>query len=191
MHVYSYVIPHDYGFAPNPYGGFLTLATCKPKIRKTASKGDFIAGTGSVSTVGNDKLVYAAEIADVVSIADYGHLSKYKVKRPSMRGPDSHRHGDNIYFFKDDSWHQRTNRYHGPDCLDRDVSGVNILACDRFWYFGENAIIKKGLGSKHSNSLRANPPVYLRVRSATTKFTEFTEKPGFWLKTEELDLRNV
>ena len=31
---YSYIITRDYGFAPNPFGGVCTLATCKPKIRK-------------------------------------------------------------------------------------------------------------------------------------------------------------
>ncbi len=157
MFVFSYVIPHDYGFAPNPYGGFLTLATCKPKIRKTATKGDFIVGTGSASTVGNDKLVYAAKISDVVSMADYGRLAKYKIKRPSMNGPLSKRHGDNIYFFEDDVWHQRANTFHGIDCLERDLSGLNVLICDRFWYFGDNAIdiprqhraiIKRGPGHK-------------------------------------------
>ncbi|WP_347927045.1 hypothetical protein [Pseudomonas helvetica] len=37
--IYSYVITHDHGFAPNPHGGVLTLATCKPVIRRTAEKG--------------------------------------------------------------------------------------------------------------------------------------------------------
>ena len=82
MDIFSYVIPHDSGFAPNPFCGVLTLATCKPRIRKTAQKGDFIVGTGSAATVGNDKLVYAAEIDDVVPIAEYGTSKKYRTKRP-------------------------------------------------------------------------------------------------------------
>ena len=36
----------DYGFAPNPFFGFCTLANCKPKIRKSANVGDWIIGTG-------------------------------------------------------------------------------------------------------------------------------------------------
>lgn len=32
--LYSYVIRQDSGFAPNPYYGVLTLACCKPRIRK-------------------------------------------------------------------------------------------------------------------------------------------------------------
>jgi len=29
--LFSYVVDHDYGFAPNPSGGFCTLAKCKYK----------------------------------------------------------------------------------------------------------------------------------------------------------------
>lgn len=157
MYIYSYVIPHDYGFAPNPYGGFLTLATCKPKIRKSAATGDFLVGTGSVSTVGNDRLVYAAEISDVVPLQDYGRLPKYGLKRPSEMEPHWRRHGDNIYFIKDGEWSQRRNNYHDIDRLEHDVAGINVLVCDRFWYFGESAIpipddhqcvVKKGPGHK-------------------------------------------
>jgi Nucleotide modification associated domain 2 len=41
--VFSYVVTHDKGFAPNPYFGFLTLATCKPQIRKSARVGDWLS----------------------------------------------------------------------------------------------------------------------------------------------------
>ncbi len=40
---YRYVLAHDNGTAPCPQNGLLTLATCKPAIRKTASAGDLIA----------------------------------------------------------------------------------------------------------------------------------------------------
>ena len=32
--VYMYVVDRDFGFAPNPFHGVRTLATCKPPIRK-------------------------------------------------------------------------------------------------------------------------------------------------------------
>lgn len=38
--LYAYAITRDLGFAPNPFHGFCTLATCKPGIRKTAKVGD-------------------------------------------------------------------------------------------------------------------------------------------------------
>lgn len=34
---FSYILTRDYGFAPNPFNGTCTLATCKPKIRATAN----------------------------------------------------------------------------------------------------------------------------------------------------------
>jgi hypothetical protein len=40
-------VARDYGFAPNPFFGVCTLATCKPKIRKAAAIGDWVVGTGS------------------------------------------------------------------------------------------------------------------------------------------------
>ena len=52
--LYSYTIPYDDGAAPNPYWGVLTLAICKPVIRRTAEIGDWVVGTGSKqSPIGN------------------------------------------------------------------------------------------------------------------------------------------
>jgi len=49
--LYSYVVDHDLGFAPNPFGGCCTLAKCKygskrRNIVEMAETGDWIAGTG-------------------------------------------------------------------------------------------------------------------------------------------------
>jgi Nucleotide modification associated domain 2 len=44
MTLYSYIVTHDTGFAPNPFFGFCTLACCKPGIRKHADKLDWIVG---------------------------------------------------------------------------------------------------------------------------------------------------
>jgi hypothetical protein len=41
----SYKMTSDRGFAPNPYAGILTLAICKPYIRKhCAVEGQWLAG---------------------------------------------------------------------------------------------------------------------------------------------------
>lgn len=47
MKLYSYIVARDYGFAPNPFFGICTLATCKQKIRSAANVGDWVIGTGS------------------------------------------------------------------------------------------------------------------------------------------------
>jgi hypothetical protein len=36
MTLFSYVVRWDHGFAPNPFHGACTLATCKAEIRKKA-----------------------------------------------------------------------------------------------------------------------------------------------------------
>lgn len=39
MRLFAYKMTHDTGFAPNPFWGYLTLATCKPKIREKKRRG--------------------------------------------------------------------------------------------------------------------------------------------------------
>ncbi|MCP4132739.1 MAG: hypothetical protein GY754_17370 [bacterium] len=157
MELYSYVLPHDSGFAPNPFGGFLSLATCKPKIRASAHPGDIILGTGSASTVGNGKLVYAGIISEVVPLEEYGKRTRFNAKRPASKGDWWKKHGDNIYYMKNDLWGQRKNIHHNMDDLEKDISGKNVLICEKFWYFGGQAIeippilqevVKKGPGHK-------------------------------------------
>ena len=43
-HIYSYVVAHDTGAAPNVDGGICTIAICKPAIRRNAQEGDWIVG---------------------------------------------------------------------------------------------------------------------------------------------------
>jgi hypothetical protein len=136
MHVFSYVVRFDDGNAPNPFGGFLTLAICKPRIRKYAREGDILIGTGSANTIGVDRLVYAAKIAAVVPLDVYGADRRFARKRPSKQ-KWWRRFGDNIYVKVGGMWRQRPNEHHGPQEMRRDLSGVNALVCRKFWYFGE------------------------------------------------------
>ena len=45
--LFSYVIPHDGGSAPNPYHGICTLVICKPVIRRIAKVKDWVVGLGA------------------------------------------------------------------------------------------------------------------------------------------------
>ena len=53
MRLFSYKMTHDSGFAPNPFGRTLTLATCKPQIRLHKSVDDWIAGFTSRTLAGH------------------------------------------------------------------------------------------------------------------------------------------
>ena len=72
--LFTYTIPVDDGAAPNPFRGLCSLAICKPGIRRTAKKGDWIAGLGSRTAPSGDltgRLVYAMRIEEVLSLEEY------------------------------------------------------------------------------------------------------------------------
>lgn len=138
--IYGYVITYDTGFAPNPFGGVLTLATCIPIIRRTAEVGSWLVVTGSASLGLRGKLVYAAKIVEVLTLEEYGKDPRYMFKRPSVNGDGTDRQGDNLYF-KDEKgdWFQRESVHHDCYHMDRDLSGENVLIAKKFWYFGSQA----------------------------------------------------
>ena len=77
--LFSYVVDHDYGFAPNPFGGCCTLAKCKygtskRNIVELAEVGDWIAGTGGVDlskSAGHGKLIYAMRVDEIIPLNEY------------------------------------------------------------------------------------------------------------------------
>jgi hypothetical protein len=97
MNCYSYVIPRDFGFAPNPFGGFCTLATCKPRIRKAAVKGDWILGTGSAVNKQTGRIVYLMNVDLKLTFDQYWHDARFQFKKPIMNGSLKLMYGDNIY----------------------------------------------------------------------------------------------
>jgi Nucleotide modification associated domain 2 len=137
--LYSYVLRSDSGFAPNPFGEYCTLACCKPQIRKRASVGDWIVGSGSKRTVGNEKMVYAMRITEKISFDEYACDRRFRYKIPSS-GFIQER-GDNIYF-KDTngSWEQRLS-YHTDKQMNADLRGEFVLISNHFFYFGSNAVL--------------------------------------------------
>jgi hypothetical protein len=168
MILYSYVITRDYGFAPNPFGKYCTLATCKPLIRETAKVGDWVIGTGSASQKYNmaSRLIYAMRIDEKMSFTDYWIDPRFQYKKPVMNGSKKQKYGDNIYYFDEaqkklvqiDSHHSFENGQANVKNYNRDTSGKNVLISSCFWYFGAKApqipeklaiqIVKHGRGYK-------------------------------------------
>ncbi len=160
---YSYVVTRDYGFAPNPFGGYCTLATCKPKIRLCASKGDWIFGITSKKL--ENKLLFAMHVQYKLTYNEYWNDRKFKFKKPVMNGSLKQMYGDNIYYFdeNENKWYQE-NSHHSLDNgetnllnLKRDTPGKFVLISEEFFYFGSEHIeipssIKKhlivGIGHK-------------------------------------------
>src|SRR6267154_5501101 len=71
LSLYTYVIEHDYGFAPNPFYGTCTLATCKPIIREHAGVGDYLVGTGCARRKRRGYLVYFMRVEGVTTYDKY------------------------------------------------------------------------------------------------------------------------
>ncbi len=94
--LFSYIVAWDGGLAPNPYWEHCTLAVCKPQIRATAEEGDWIVGL-SGRRLGY-LLVYAMQVAEVLTFREYFNEPGYLAKRPEINSDDFRRAlGDNIY----------------------------------------------------------------------------------------------
>jgi hypothetical protein len=97
VNVYSYVIDHDLGFAPNPFHGVCTLACCKPAIRKKAVVGDYVLGTGAVKPKRRGHLTFWMRVDEVITFDEYLQDRRFRRKKPRMSGTTWLRYGDNIY----------------------------------------------------------------------------------------------
>jgi len=164
--LYSYIIKHDGGAAPNPFWGLCTLTICKPTIRRTARIGDWVIGTGSKNSKLNDNkihdlsdsIVYAMKITDIKSISDYDSFcnKQLKDKIPKWFARDwRKRMGDCIYDFSTGTNPTLRKGVHNEKNKKKDLSGQNALISNHFYYFGEEArvipkelklIIKKSQG---------------------------------------------
>ena len=147
MKLFSYIIVRDYGFAPNPFYGCCTLATCMPRIRSRASVGDWVVGTGSKKNTYEGHLIYAMKVDEVMNFDSYWNDPRFFNKRPVLNGSLKQLYGDNIYQRVNGSWVQ-TDSHHSLDTgeqnqrnVDHDTSQNRLLIAQRFVYFGSAAPI--------------------------------------------------
>ena len=132
------MVAHDTGFAPNPFHGYCTLATCKPRIRDTAQVGDWVIGTGSKRNGRDGFLVYAMRVTETLTFSEYWHDVRFRSKRPNANGRPEERCGDNVYWFDRDhgQWRQHANSFHCDRDSGRDTKVDRVLVSDDFVYFG-------------------------------------------------------
>lgn len=146
--IYSYVVRYDSGFAPNPFYGYCTLATCKPAIRRAANIGDWVVGSGSNdrSVRRGGQMVYAMKVTEVISFDEYFEEPRFEPKKPYRKGSRKQSCGDNIYFREGldslwcqlDSFHSKSDGQINPDHVKRDTCVNRVLVSDDFVYFGGN-----------------------------------------------------
>ncbi len=123
---FSYIICHDDGAAPNAENGLLTLAICKPQIRRIAQKGDYIIAYNGSELLKNTKekrIIYIAKVDQSIPMSDYASLYPER--------------GDSIYTA---CGRQKPNPFHTESNADTDLSGKNVILCREFIYFGNKHI---------------------------------------------------
>lgn len=143
MRLFSYVVARDYGFAPNPFFGVCTLATCKPRIRAVAEPGDWVIGTGSQQQRRRGYLVYAMKVAYAITFDEYWRDAAYRGKRPKLRGSWKQAYGDNIYcrngvrgWYQRDSHHSHADGSVNEKNVARDTQADRVLVGERYAYVG-------------------------------------------------------
>jgi hypothetical protein len=114
--LFSYVVEHDLGFAPNPHSPYCTLVHCKfsgsgkrRNIVELAKVGDWILGTGGRGklSAGHGKIIYLMQVDE-----------KLDFKR----------------FLAD-------RRFRGRcDWKDDGEGNMFALVAERYFYFGKNAL---------------------------------------------------
>lgn len=141
---YSYVVARDYGFAPNPFHGVLTLADCKQQIRKVAKVGDWVIGHSSKKL--GQKLIYMMKVTEVLTFDQYWYDPRYLIKRPCMNGSLVTMYGDNIYHHdeigewkQEDSHHSLEHGITNQLNLKRDTGTTDrVLISAEFIYLGKS-----------------------------------------------------
>lgn len=157
--LFSYTIPFDDGAAPNPYWGILTLAICKPVIRRVANIGDWIVATGSKNSPIGDiqhSIVYLMKITNKLSLEDYDNFCKKELpqKIPDIKNSDLRRQvGDCIYDFSNNSSGELRPSVHESGNKKTDLGGKSVLLSKHFYYFGNKPI---DLPSKFQRIVKPN-----------------------------------
>lgn len=144
--IYIYVVARDFGFAPNPFHAFCTLATCKPKIRQHAEINDWVVGMGGSRLKAEGQCIFAMRITNKVTFDDYWNSSTFLDKKPVRNGSRRMMVGDNIYHKSvDEAWLQADSHHSNPDGstnlenLKRDTGADAVLLSSHFFYFGKTA----------------------------------------------------
>ena len=201
--LFSYIVRYDSGFAPNPFHGHCTLATCKPLIRKRAQINDWLVGTGSNARTirRGGYLVYAMRVTEILSTEDYWIDPRFEDKKPDLYRNWIAASGDNIYELLDTGQWRQLGSYHShrdgsPNeaHIARDLGVQRILISDDFVYFGGEGprLPAKFRDDGEANMLRSIRN-YQRVRQEDT-IVEFEDwirslricgyqgKPWDWIK---------
>jgi hypothetical protein len=133
VRVHTYVIATDAGSAPNYDRPFVTLAVCKPRIRKKAEIGDLVLAFAGkqVNPFEPHSVVWAGIVSEKMTFADYWNDRRFAGKKP-----DRSKHPDNFYRPVDGGLQWVPNDIHDVGAADHDTGGKYVLGFSRSWQFG-------------------------------------------------------
>lgn len=191
MKLFSYIVARDFGFAPNPFHGVCTLATCKPAIRASAKVGDWIIGTGAKSRYRfGGRLIFAMQVSEVLDFDTYWGDPRFLRKRPDLKGSLKVIYGDNIYHREGDSWtqvdshHSLENGIPNPANIARDTSANRVLISSKFVYWGKLAPM---IPSQFRPFITTNEDICCKARGhrifgsdLAIAFANWLEQEGNW-----------
>ena len=124
--LFRYILKDDKGMAPCVEDGIMTLATCKPKIRRSAKMGDWIAGF-MPRPHKRGLLVYAGRVARILDWGQYE--AEFRGRKDAV-----YRKLPNGGFKRlRDDYHADKKR------MKKDLCGPVVVFDEKaFWYFGGN-----------------------------------------------------
>lgn len=141
-----YVVDRDLGFAPNPFHGYCSLATCKPGIRKSAAIGDWVIGMGGGRLRATGRCIYAMRVDEKISFNEYWQNPLYNDKKPIRNGTKRMLVGDNIYHQNESGEWLQANSHHSLEDgsinmhnVKNDTQSNHVLLSRHFYYFGQSA----------------------------------------------------
>lgn len=145
--LYIYVVERDFGFAPNPFHGYCTLTTCKPRIRAAAKIGDWVMGVGGRRLKAMGRCIFLMNVSEIVTFDEYWLDTRFRIKKSYRNGSPVMMVGDNIYHRKgtSESWVQEDSHHSNPNGsinstnLHTDTISANVLISNHFYYFGVRA----------------------------------------------------
>lgn len=134
---YTYVVRNDGGAAPCYERGLLTLAVCKPGVRRSAQPGDLVFAYNGRDLLqdGPHRVRWAGMVEEKVLFADYWRDSRFTGR------------ADNIYEPVEGAPPEPATgafRHNGSDLhpeevhWGHDLDGRWVLVFERWWYFGDN-----------------------------------------------------
>lgn len=146
--LFSYKIARDYGFAPNPFWGYCTLACCKPGIRRATQVGDWVVGGGSAKNKLRHKVIFAMRVTEAMTFNEYWDDKRFQMKKPNIQNSSKYFFGDNIYrdviegesAIQANSHHSHSDGSPNIANLERDIKTNRVLVSNDFIYFGSKAV---------------------------------------------------